>query len=52
MGKLGRTVVLTLIFVGVLVFLIIASGSGPHVWAIFQPVVAGITGAIKGVAPH
>ena len=47
MGKLGRTVILSMIFVGVLVFLIIASGSGPQVWAIIQPVLASVAGVFK-----
>lgn len=47
MGKLLRTVILSVLFVGAIVFLIIASGSGPQVWAIVQPVVAGIAVVLR-----
>jgi hypothetical protein len=50
MGKLGRTVILSVIFVGVLAFLIIASGSGPQAWANIQPVVASVAGVFKTAA--
>jgi p-aminobenzoyl-glutamate transporter AbgT len=50
MGKLGQTVILSVIFMGVLVFLVIASGSGPQAWAIVQPVLASVTGVFKTAA--
>ena len=47
MGKLARTVILSIIFVGTIIFLIIASGGGAQAWAIVKPVFVAIAGLFK-----
>jgi len=51
MRKLLRTVILLVPFVGAMIFLIIASGSGPQAWAIVRPAVAGMAGVFKLSVP-
>ena len=51
MGKLARTVILSILFVGTIVIGIIATGHGAEAWATVRPVFVGIADFFKIALP-
>lgn len=51
MGKFARTVFLTLLFAGTLVFLIIATGHGAEAWASVRPLFVPLASYLKITLP-
>ena len=51
MGKLARTVILTLLFVGTIIGGLIATGNGAAAWASVRPLFAGLAAYFKITLP-
>ena len=51
MGKFARTVFLSLLFAGVLVFIIVATGQGAEVWTSIRPMFVPVATYFKFKLP-
>ena len=51
MGKLARTIILSILFVGTIVIGVIATGHGAEAWAMIRPLFVGIAGFFKIALP-